>query len=492
MLVAAIGLALPRGAAAGGYDTPLLYSARHMGMGGVAISFVNDPSAIFHNPAGLARAHRLSVLGDFSPVIGSINGSPAVGAGGAPINLRSETTFAPFFLLGLSYQPLPWLAIGLAAYPVASAGGEYVYQNAGGTTVVDYTKLFFLEIAPAIAFHLPGRVTLGASYRITMVSLERSQTPEGSDPTLSMDLSGFNFAGFRVGAQWEAIAPEMRLPVDHLSIGLTYRHVTRTAVEADQITALGMPLYEATSEFTLPSQLGAGLRLDVVGLGIAFDFIYGFNSQNTDTTISANMVQGDDSTRLSLANIFEWENAVTLRTGLEYTIRLTGQGDRHLLRPRIGYVYDGKTTNEEYVTAFGTPPAPTHVITAGLGYDGGPWEINLAYAYRFGEVDVTFDPEQRERPCQFCSYPGHYEVDLHGVYLDLSLDLWPRGYNPIDRRRAERDAEPEPEPVAEPTAPEPAPEPVPEAAPADAPVEPAPPAEGASPEDVTETAPTEG
>ena len=40
---------------AGGYDTPMLYSARHMGMGGTAISGVNDASALFHNPAGMAR-----------------------------------------------------------------------------------------------------------------------------------------------------------------------------------------------------------------------------------------------------------------------------------------------------------------------------------------------------------------------------------------------------------------------------------------------------
>ena len=55
-----------RTASAGGFDTPMLYSAEHMGMGGVAVSFVDDPSALFHNPAGLARAPRLSVLADFS------------------------------------------------------------------------------------------------------------------------------------------------------------------------------------------------------------------------------------------------------------------------------------------------------------------------------------------------------------------------------------------------------------------------------------------
>jgi long-chain fatty acid transport protein len=438
-------------AMAGGYDTPMLYSARHMGMGGVAIAFVDDPSALFHNPAGLARATRWSVLGDFSPLIGSVRGSPANNpAAGEPINLESETTFAPFFFLGLSYQPLSWLAIGLAAYPVASAGGEYIYENAGGTTVTDYTKLFFLEITPGIAFSLPARITLGINYRIVMASLVRTQTPEGADPTLDMDLSGWSFTGFRVGGQWEAIR-------DHLSIGITYRHVTRTETTADEITvppALGGTLYNASSEFTLPSQLGFGVRGDLFNFGLAVDLVIGFNSQNDATVIAGNLEEGNNETRQELANIFEWSNAVTLRVGAEYDIHLSSRDDRHILTPRLGYVYDGKTTNEEYVTAFGTPPTATHVLTLGLGYDFGSWEMNLAYAYRFGSVTVTYDPADRERSCAFCSYPGDYAIGLHGVYFDISMDLGPRGHNPWDARR-ESEAEQEPDaPEAQPEAPE--------------------------------------
>ena len=49
-----LGTSLPI-AQAGGYDTPMLYSARHMGVGGAAAGYVNDPSALYHNPAGLAH-----------------------------------------------------------------------------------------------------------------------------------------------------------------------------------------------------------------------------------------------------------------------------------------------------------------------------------------------------------------------------------------------------------------------------------------------------
>ena len=61
LLVVLMGLTSSAPVQAGGYDTPILYSARHMGMGGTAISFVDDPSALFHNPAGLSHTKFISL-----------------------------------------------------------------------------------------------------------------------------------------------------------------------------------------------------------------------------------------------------------------------------------------------------------------------------------------------------------------------------------------------------------------------------------------------
>ena len=55
LLSAALPALLPAAARAGGYDTPMLYSARHMGMGGTAIGFVS----LYHlwlKAKGLANA----------------------------------------------------------------------------------------------------------------------------------------------------------------------------------------------------------------------------------------------------------------------------------------------------------------------------------------------------------------------------------------------------------------------------------------------------
>src|SRR5262245_66685499 len=70
------GFAVAKPAFAGGYDTPILYSARHQGMGGTAIGYVDDASSIFHNPAGLARINSLNLLAGVDLLFGKITTSP--------------------------------------------------------------------------------------------------------------------------------------------------------------------------------------------------------------------------------------------------------------------------------------------------------------------------------------------------------------------------------------------------------------------------------
>src|SRR5262245_39701024 len=85
---------------AAGYDTPILYSARHQAMGGTAIGYVDDPSATFHNPAGLAGVRGLSLLGDLSLILGKVQSTPER----VVPSIESEPVLAPFFLLAAAYR----------------------------------------------------------------------------------------------------------------------------------------------------------------------------------------------------------------------------------------------------------------------------------------------------------------------------------------------------------------------------------------------------
>jgi len=411
LLALGVSLAAPRAARAGGYDTPMLYSARHMGMGGTAIGYVKDPSALFHNPAGLGHVERGEVLGDFSLLVGGIHGSPSAAASGRDID--SQTTVAPFFLVGGAYRIHPLITLGVGVFPIASAGATYKY---GTGNFQDSTELFFLETSPAIAVNPLPNLRFGMGYRITYVHLSRYQgdPDSGSTPNIDFKMSGQNFTGLRAGVQWS--------PLSWLEFGVVYRNKVTTKVSNSHGIALLTDYTDISTRFTLPAKLGFGTRADFdrfhVPASLTVDFEYAFNSQNTGDPLEGTPAPGSGGAT-SVPNLFEWKNSQTYRVGAEYRILHDANAQLDRVPLRVGYVYDSQTANATYPTAFGTPPGPTQVVTLGTGYNGGKWQANVAYAYRFGSGAVT-NPDNIA--CAFCSYAGKddYSIHLHGMYLDAS------------------------------------------------------------------------
>ena len=448
-----LGASAPNSAAAGGYDTPMLYSARHLGMGGTAVAGVDDPSAMFHNPAGLAGTEKLTLMGDFSLLVGDITANPT---STPDESITSGTTVAPFFLIGASGRITSWLTAGLAIYPVASAGAEYTY-GMNPTTMqpgTDTTTLVFFEISPGLEFEIPNTgLSIGAGYRMTYASLDRSRD---TGLATNLELSGLSFAGFRLGAQYNLM--------DYVKFGFSYRHKTVTEVDGPGFVAVpGDATY--TTEFILPSRFSFGARSDFGPVGVALDAEYALQSQNGRGEISSG------GGGIDIATINDWTNAWTVRVGAEYRL-MDGK-----LPIRLGYVWDQQTSNRAYPTAFGTPPDATHIITAGAGYNAGPWQANIAYAYRTGSTTITADDIAGRDTCLACGSTGEYSIGLHGIYLDFSYhfgrgetyetghgvayrgDVEPEPVVEADPWDHSQDAlvEPEPEPVV--VAPEPAPEP---------------------------------
>jgi long-subunit fatty acid transport protein len=426
VVAALVPWGLPSGALAGGFDTPILYSARHMGMGGAAIGYVDDPSALFHNPAGLRGVEGLEALGDLSLIMGRITSSPGgyyekPEAGGNFPSRTSELVVAPAFLLGAGYRLSDWLVVGLAAFPVASASAEYrttaSYPNGDGTfrprETINRTKLTFIEATPGVAVELPLGFSLGFGWRLTLAELERVQGYADSPEYFDFSVSGVDLKGFRVGAQW-------RLD-EHFSVGAVYRHRIEPTLTGDEGTAVFMQFQELETTLVLPSKLGVGARGDLGDFGAAVDLEYGFYSQNKAPVLDAEGITDP------IPNVFEWRNAATLRIGAEYRLM-----ERFPLR--VGYVFDGRVSNRHYPSAFGTPPAPSHSATLGLGFVTDQLSVNFATAVRYASTtisprdtsdsDVVGGPSEDPYPCATCSRAGtDYSLWLTGLYVDVSYDF---------------------------------------------------------------------
>lgn len=403
-------VASPAAVHAGGYDTPILYTARHMGMGGTAIGGVDDPSAIFHNPAGMAGVDGLGLLADISFLTGTLRSTGGY-ANTARATNESEPIVAPLFMLAGAYRLADDLHVGLAVYPVASGAAEYRTEFVG-LPVIDKTRLVFFEVSPAASYVLPGGdVSLGLGYRVTYATLERLQGFEDDPNILNFEVTGLNYAGIRAGIQWR--------PSNAASLGIVYRHRIDVDLEADNGLAVAN-VRNARTTLTLPSKLGFGGRWDLGPLGFAADIELGFNSQNETSTISGDNADGVEvdgkPKREAVDNVFQWHDSITARLGIEYHVAPAWP-------VRVGYVFDGQVTNRAYPSAFGTPPAPSHSMTMGGGYEGDGWQVNLALARRTVSTTVAEDEIGQDPPCAFCAPAGEFELELYGVYVDYSIEL---------------------------------------------------------------------
>ena len=389
-----------------GFDTPILYTARHQAMGGTAIGYVDDASATFHNPAGLSGVRGVNLLGDLSLIHGRVRASPERSVK----SMESEPTLAPFFLLGGAVRVHELVTLGLGVFPVASGGADYEYELSGNP-IRDATSIVFAEATPAVAISLPqnryvpGTLSFGAGYRASALWFTREKGNPDNPRLLNFDMFGTSFSGFRVGLQYR--------PAPVFGFGVVYRNRIEIETRADSASVYTQTADDASLDFVLPSKLGGGMVFDVGSLRLATDAEYAFQSQNRRSMLRGTLGQN----RAEVPNVFAWQDGVTLRFGAEYRV-----GDAEQSYPiRAGYLFDSAVTNPAYPSAFGTPPAPTHTLTFGTGYRTPSFQLNAAITHRFGSGSIA--PEELGTGCSFCSYDGDYSVTMTGFYLDASVNF---------------------------------------------------------------------
>ena len=406
---------------AAGYDTPMLYSARHMGMGGAAIGWVDEPSAIFHNPAGLSRIGFGAMTLDVSPATGKIKARPHASLDSS---VTSNPAMAPFFLAAAAFQVHDRVHVGFGVYPVASAGADFEYKTqkttykAGKKVVLDvdwfdYTKLAFIEAAPAVSVRLLDGLSLGIAWRPAYVTFDRQKfkTTEGEAQEKDLDLamSGVGFSGVRIGLQYE---------IGDFEFGAVYRNGTTVEVKAAEAIAFGGTATDGVFSFTLPTKFGAGMSwTGIPNLRLVLDGEYTLNSENEKGYLAGNLA----GTAVELPSHYFWQDSFTVRTGAAYDLTPSWTC-------RAGYAFDSQATNKSYPSAFGTPPAFTQIGTVGGGWRvSDAMEVNLALAWRHGAATVSdADIEKqktidaKEPTCQFCGQSGDYVIDLYALYIDFT------------------------------------------------------------------------
>jgi long-chain fatty acid transport protein len=345
------------------------HGAAAMAMAGAFTSLANNPTALWHNPAGMAWLEGTQIMGGATIIFPSGSADFPDYPGSPSYNQVHKIFYPPHFYL--THQLSKKAVIGLGVFSPYGLGLEwpdpetFPWRYLG--TKGDMATFF---VNPAIAFKLTDRFALALGVSFIYSKLTESVTQlmpmgEGTiDVPSDVDVHGTSFA-FNAGLLYKG---------DKFRLGLNYR--SRYTLKYTGTVSLDIPVYaepfEGTGEtsFTFPDIVTMGLSFDLSSkLVWAVDLHYIFWSSYDSYTFHIEVP--DLALTEDLYVPTKWKDSYIARTGAEY--RATDK-----LALRAGIAYD-KTPQPASTMDSTLPDANRLFMTCGFGYTFGKFTLDFAY-----------------------------------------------------------------------------------------------------------------
>jgi long-subunit fatty acid transport protein len=407
---------------AAGFEKATSWSGRNAAIGGAAASSVSGPEALFFNPAGIG-GEGMGVSAQLSPTWTQAKG-PVITAGD---ELEGERELSPVFGLLGDFGLSEDMAVGIGVF--AAGGTKAVYEGVKFDDLnEDFTlkgvaksELAIVEIAPGFSYRVAPGLRLGATWRASIVKGELASVaytdlqplgmPEDSYIAQAItlgDLSGTNFAGFRVGAQW---APEgaswglglnVRTPVSFELEGTTSGKAQFMAGGAAAgVNALNEDPHkidggDVTVESELPTQVSFGghfgvsdevtlfaeytwtnykaiKKIDVSGeITTPDDLVTDAQETGLGSPGLAPAVNGQDKKLPDFKTNWNDQHQIRIGSELHFVENLP---------IRLGYVLTTQVVPDKYARATFSSPGQGHTLTAGFGATVAGVAIDAAVEY---------------------------------------------------------------------------------------------------------------
>ena len=374
--------------------TPI-HGAKAAGMSTAFIGLADDPSAIFHNPAGITQLEGTRIYSGFSIV--DLDSTFSDTSGNRE-DTKDQLFFPPHFFF--TYQP-PGSTItygvgmtspfGIGGRKWSRSGLTRYLATEGSISTVAITPTIAARIAPSFS------VGLGIDYQHTLsvneMMLDQSAFGE-PDGRLRLEGEGGGW-GWNVGGLWQVTSV--------FRAGLTFRSGIDADIDGDvQITdiapalqgAFGGPTFKTSADTTLhfPEIYGMGFAFEWSGRWtLALDTEYvrwsSFDRIFTDfgTEVPPLIVDG--------YAVPDWEDQWLLKIGLEFPV-----SERVALRG--GYTFI-QTPVPDHTIEAGNPDSDQHYLSLGFGHQGKRWTTDAYVSvgvYEDRKVDniVNGMPQQGE------------------------------------------------------------------------------------------------
>jgi long-chain fatty acid transport protein len=378
---------------AGGWNNTLM-GCRAFAIGGAFVAIADDPTAIFHNPAGLVYQENA-----FNLSIDGFNISPTheyITVDGSRVESHYKSSLPQFFL---TYRTSEKMTIGLGFYIPYAGGGvdweEGVLSHPLKSTIGIYS------LTPTLSYKLSEKLSVGFNLNFYGGVMKIQTEDETTGYPVSIEEKGSAVsAGFGL----------LFKPSERIRIGLGVRGPTRMVLKGETVVSLTEPLplqivRDSETSFSLPWDIELGFSYLV-----SENFLFSTSAQYTMWSVLDKVekiikdpVGGDiyEEQRLDFGNI------LILRAGFEYFV-----SGGVILRGGLGY--DRYATPSDCLDITNID-VDKFTIIGGIGYRTGRTQIDFVYAYA--------DGKEREKQITGSQIPERYNLSagILGVGLTFSF-----------------------------------------------------------------------
>jgi long-chain fatty acid transport protein len=402
VLLAATGssLALAASARAGGFS---IYEqgARGMGFAGAYTAQAADPSAIFHNAAGIAflKGQHLYLGGTvISPSTDFTGADPFPGAG----NVESQDVgMIPVPAAYYTHAFTERLVFGVGVHAPFGLRSEWANPDTfSGRFISHSANLEGIALNPTVAYKLADRLAIGGGVDIRFTSVELTRRVPSFNPFTQRVVDVAEVAihgdrstgiGFNVGL--------LARPTESFSLGLSYRHKVKTDYSGTA-TFTQVPTGNAQLDTLVTNSVPSGAQAIETSVEVPAIFSGGIAYSWTDWTFEADVVWFQWSTfdalpvtfldRPELSEVIaqNYSNTFQYRVGLERRLN-----ERWTVRG--GYFYDESPAPVASVSPI-LPDADRHGLALGASWTSGRVRLDAGSWYLFVK-DRSTNGESRDQ-----------------------------------------------------------------------------------------------
>lgn len=364
------------------------YSGRSTAMGGAVMANKAEAASLASNPA----------------LITELEGTQ-IQLGATAVTAHAKTTVAgqartlehDIWLLPNFYVTHKWsddISFGLGAFSRYGLGGTYKnHDNWMGSYLAYKVKLETFSFTPTIAVKANEQFSLAMG--LEAMTIDFTQNSNGIAP------AGSRYEIHGTGVSWGGNFSLTYKPqwAEKWSVGAMYRSKVKQNLDGYIHTSTGANLTvpanilhaDATGAINLPDSISTGIAFQATDNWVMEAGIVGtFWSAYDQIVIEYN----DTETTPTIHNKKLYKDTFRLNFGTEYMLTKNWA-------LRAGYVFDKSPINKHAMDTL-VPVDDRHIVSAGVGYAGDQWSVDVAYAHIFGkDLTGTSSTQFGSRPMKY-------------------------------------------------------------------------------------------